>query len=149
MAKTKPLHMTRMGGFYLAWSAGRILQTLSAKSSALLFRQTVSGDLTEIAQTSSAQSSPARIDQTVSDASQDDCIVQAPSGQGSNLTTLAAYFPLPWSPYVRLLSLKTEVARSFYETEALRCGWSMRQLERPRWELEARWIARPRMEGEA
>ncbi len=39
-------------------------------------------------------------------------------------------FPLPWSAYVRLLSVKTEAARTFYETEALRCGLSVRQLGR-------------------
>jgi predicted nuclease of restriction endonuclease-like (RecB) superfamily len=39
-------------------------------------------------------------------------------------------FPLPWSHYVRLLSVKDVVARSFYETEALRGGWSVRQLDR-------------------
>ena len=37
---------------------------------------------------------------------------------------------LPWSAYVRLLSLKNPEARNFYETEALRSGWSVRQLER-------------------
>ena len=143
MAITKPLYITRMRGFYLAWSAGRILQTLSAKSSALPFRQTVPGDFTEIPQTPSAQSSPARIDQTASDESQDDRIVQAPSGQESNLAALTARFTLPWSAHVRLLSLKTEVARSFYETEALRCGWSERQLGWSRWELGARRELRP------
>jgi len=44
--------------------------------------------------------------------------------------TLAACFPLPWSAYVRLLSVKNEMARRFYETEALRGGWSVRQLDR-------------------
>lgn len=39
-------------------------------------------------------------------------------------------FPLPWSAYVRLLSVKRPEARSFYETEALRSGWSIRQLNR-------------------
>jgi predicted nuclease of restriction endonuclease-like (RecB) superfamily len=43
---------------------------------------------------------------------------------------LAARFPLPWSHYVRLLSTKNPVARRFYETEALRGGWSVRQLDR-------------------
>jgi predicted nuclease of restriction endonuclease-like (RecB) superfamily len=42
----------------------------------------------------------------------------------------SARFPLPWSAYVRLLSLKNEQARKFYETEALRDGWSVRQLDR-------------------
>ena len=39
-------------------------------------------------------------------------------------------FPLPWSAYVRLLSVKDGHARQFYETEALRGGWSVRQLDR-------------------
>jgi hypothetical protein len=39
-------------------------------------------------------------------------------------------FPLPWSAYVRLLSVKREEARSFYEREAFRLGWSVRQLDR-------------------
>jgi len=43
---------------------------------------------------------------------------------------LAARFPLPWSHYVRLLSTKSAAARRFYETEALRGGWSVRQLDR-------------------
>ena len=47
-----------------------------------------------------------------------------------DLATLAARFPLPWSTYVRLLSVKSAAARSFYETEALRGGWSVRQLDR-------------------
>jgi predicted nuclease of restriction endonuclease-like (RecB) superfamily len=37
---------------------------------------------------------------------------------------------LPWSAYVRLLSVKNAQARAFYETEALRGGWSVRQLDR-------------------
>lgn len=45
-------------------------------------------------------------------------------------TVSAKSFPLPWSTYVRLLSVKNPDARSFYEKETLRCGWSVRQLER-------------------
>jgi predicted nuclease of restriction endonuclease-like (RecB) superfamily len=37
---------------------------------------------------------------------------------------------LPWSAYVRLLSVKNPEARKFYESEALRSGWSVRQLDR-------------------
>ncbi|MHC5716256.1 MAG: DUF1016 N-terminal domain-containing protein [Nostoc sp.] len=48
----------------------------------------------------------------------------------SNLSTLAQKFPLPWSHYVRLLSVQDLKAREFYETEALRAGWSERQLKR-------------------
>jgi predicted nuclease of restriction endonuclease-like (RecB) superfamily len=39
-------------------------------------------------------------------------------------------FPLPWSHYVRLLSVRSPAARRFYETEALRGGWTVRQLDR-------------------
>jgi predicted nuclease of restriction endonuclease-like (RecB) superfamily len=38
--------------------------------------------------------------------------------------------PLPWSHYVRLMALENPHARSFYETEALRGGWSVRKLDR-------------------
>lgn len=39
-------------------------------------------------------------------------------------------FPLPWSHYVRLMSVKDDFARWFYEDEAIRAGWSVRQLDR-------------------
>lgn len=47
-----------------------------------------------------------------------------------DLADLAQAFPLPWSHYVRLLSVRKETAREFYEAEALRGGWSVRQLDR-------------------
>ena len=43
---------------------------------------------------------------------------------------LAKIFLLSWSHYVKLLSVQNPNARAFYETEALRGGWSLRQLER-------------------
>jgi len=43
---------------------------------------------------------------------------------------IAPRFPLPWSHYVRLLKVEKPAARRFYETEALRGGWSVRQLDR-------------------
>ena len=46
------------------------------------------------------------------------------------LSELAQVFTLPWSAYVRLLSVTNAHARRFYETEALRGGWSVRQLDR-------------------
>jgi len=39
-------------------------------------------------------------------------------------------FPLPWSHYVRLLSVSDTNAREYYEREALLGGWSVRQLDR-------------------
>ena len=48
----------------------------------------------------------------------------------TSTAALAARFALPWSAYVRLLSVKNPEARAFYESEALRAGWSVRQLDR-------------------
>jgi predicted nuclease of restriction endonuclease-like (RecB) superfamily len=42
----------------------------------------------------------------------------------------ARHFPLPWSDKVRLLSVNNGEAQKSYETEALRLGWSARQLDR-------------------
>ena len=39
-------------------------------------------------------------------------------------------FPLSWSHYVRLMSVEKPHARAFYEAEAIRGGWSVRQLDR-------------------
>lgn len=39
-------------------------------------------------------------------------------------------FPLPWSHYVRLLAVRSQLSRAFYEREALRGGWTIRQLDR-------------------
>ena len=70
-------------------------------------------------------------------------ILQTPSGEfltapsfsnldvlASSIPTVAVHFPLPWSAYVRLLAVRNPDARAFYETEALRSGWTVRQLDR-------------------
>lgn len=46
------------------------------------------------------------------------------------LAQVAARFALPWSHYVRLLAVRNPEAKRFYETEALRGGWTIRQLDR-------------------
>ena len=92
-----------MRRFFVHWPEDQILQTVSAES------QSVNQGLlksSEIVQTSSAESSFKRLKQ------------------------LVRYFPLPWSHYVRLMGISSGEARRFYETEALRCGWSVRQLDR-------------------
>ena len=53
-----------------------------------------------------------------------------PEATAESLADLAARFPLPWSVYVRLLSVEDESAREFYENQAIRGGWSVRQLDR-------------------
>src|ERR1700732_1438384 len=92
-----------MRRFFVHWPEDQILQTVSAESQSV-----PQGPLetSEIAQTSSAESSFKRFKQ------------------------LVRYFPLPWSHYVRLMGISSGEARRFYETEALRCGWSVRQLDR-------------------
>lgn len=52
------------------------------------------------------------------------------TASAKSLALIAGQFPLPWSAYVQLLSVRTQAARSFYEMEALRCGWTVRQLAR-------------------
>ncbi|MBP9713673.1 MAG: DUF1016 family protein [Sterolibacterium sp.] len=99
-------NLQQMRLFYLAWPPEKIWQTPSAKSPS-----------PQIRQTPSSESSGAPISETLSRKSPD-------------LPTLAQAFPLPWSAYVRLLSVKNPQARAFYETETLRCGWSVRQLDR-------------------
>lgn len=98
------VNLSQMKKFYLLWLPERIFQTVSEKLSP------VKGGRRS-----------RRILQTVSEK------LQLPAGA---LQAIACHFPLPWSIYVRLLSVKSEPARKFYETEALRGGWSVRQLDR-------------------
>jgi hypothetical protein len=57
--------------------------------------------------------------------------VQTPSALLTLSTNAAGQlFPLPWSHYVRLLAVRGQEARRFYETEAVRGGWTIRQLDR-------------------
>ena len=88
--------------FYLSYPPDRILQTLSGK---LPRRSQL-----PIFQTASGNS-------------------EAPFAE-VGFDELLTAFPLPWSAYVRLLSVRNEQARRFYEAEALRGGWSVRQLDR-------------------
>ena len=97
-------NLWQMRSFYLNWPPEQILQTVSGESA---------------------------IRQTASDKSQTASAVSAPlQAMPARLAAVAARFPLPWSAYVRLLSVKSDHARGFYETEALRGGWSVRQLDR-------------------
>jgi predicted nuclease of restriction endonuclease-like (RecB) superfamily len=113
------VNVAGMRRFFLTWPPDRIFQTASEKSGV------------EIRQTPSVESStpPGEIDsailQTVSERS-------TPRHETAfvAIEQLARLFPLPWSHYVKLLAVRDEDARRFYETEALRSGWSVRQLDR-------------------
>lgn len=102
-------NLQQMRLFYHAWPADQICQTLSGKSSTSANSQ--------ILQTLSGQFSPAGSSESL-------------LRNSADLSKLGKAFPLPWSAYVRLLSVRNEQARAFYETEALRNGWSVRQLDR-------------------
>lgn len=95
-------NLQQMRQLYLLYLPEQICQTASGKSE----------------QTSNAKICPAASD-----------ILQTLPAE-SPLWDIARRFPLPWSAYVRLLSIKNGLARKFYETEALRGGWSVRQLDR-------------------
>ncbi len=60
-----------------------------------------------------------------------------------SLEQLALALPLSWSHYVHLVrgTCSTQ-EREFYEAEALRCGWSVRQLDRQKTVTAAAIIAR-------
>jgi predicted nuclease of restriction endonuclease-like (RecB) superfamily len=96
-------NLFQMRAFYLTYS--KIVQTVSGQFNNFVSNQkiqTVSGKSGTIVQTVSAQS----------------------------LMGVAQRFPLPWSHYVKLLAVQNPEARAFYEAEALRGGWSVRQLDR-------------------
>ena len=76
--------------------------------------------------------------------SSEDAKLQTPSAKSQTPSALLPnvtfdLFPLPWSHYVRLMSVKDEFARWFYEDEAIRGGWSVRQLNR---QIESQFFER-------
>ena len=93
------------------FSQSGIPQTLSAES----------GESVVSPQTLSAESASLEICSTVS----------GKSSAPFNLPDLARAFPLPWSHYVLLIRRsRSPEAFAFYHAEALRGGWSVRQLAR-------------------
>ena len=107
-------YLEQMRLFYLTW---QIPQTPSAKSDSSVGPA--------IPQTVFAESGhPLAIDE------KHEVRTTRQLGILSKLRSLAERFPLPWSAYVRLLSVRNSRARDFYEMEALRGGWSVRQLGR-------------------
>ncbi len=130
-------NLQQMKQFYQQHPTEKICQTLSDKfkrQGLPAFFQSVSEKflLPAKCQTVSDKSSGARISQTVSAKLE---IYETPSRISAvdleiYLEALCHAFPLSWSHYVRLLSVEQPEARKFYETESLRGGWSVRQLDR-------------------
>jgi predicted nuclease of restriction endonuclease-like (RecB) superfamily len=71
-----------------------------------------------------------KIFQTLSEKSSKPHSISNIRESASNVLAIGDQFPLPWSAYVRLLTVKRPEAKIFYEAEALRSGWSVRQLDR-------------------
>jgi hypothetical protein len=113
-------NLQNMRLLYLSAPPDRICQTLSGKLAEPGNRQTTSG------KSSPARRSPASTSRGA--------MVQpqtAPSSLSLPLSDLARAFPLPWSHYVLLIGRsRSPEAFAFYQTEALRGGWSVRQLQR-------------------
>lgn len=99
-------NLWQMRAFHLAWPIERLEAVRSRTGRAQEILQTPSGE------------------------SREPMILPTSPGESVPLTALARCFPLPWSAYVRLVAVKNEEARRFYESEALRGGWSVRQLDR-------------------
>ncbi|HRT71532.1 MAG TPA: PDDEXK nuclease domain-containing protein [Syntrophales bacterium] len=108
-------NLQRFRAFYLVYPPERIYATASRKLS----------DEDEILK----YATPMRISPAKSMDKHDESILQTLSAE-SALSMIASSFPLPWSAYVRMLAVKDENARRFYEAEALRGGWAVRQLDR-------------------
>jgi predicted nuclease of restriction endonuclease-like (RecB) superfamily len=104
----------KMRGFYLGW---QIFSTASGKLQARV----------KCALSASEDTSGEQIFPTVSGKLQTVTPLLVPLDYAA---TPAELFPLPWSHYVRLMSVKDDFARAFYEEEAIRGGWSVRQLDR-------------------
>jgi predicted nuclease of restriction endonuclease-like (RecB) superfamily len=128
-------NLFQMRAFYSSWEMfqtpsgileARVRLSGEAGSSAVIF-QTQSGIL-PIPQTQFAQSEAATRKAGEAEAA------LAAKGQTlsaqSDLPVYPAVFPLSWSHYVRLMSVEKPHARVFYENEAIRGGWSVRQLDR-------------------
>jgi predicted nuclease of restriction endonuclease-like (RecB) superfamily len=111
-------NLQQMREFYLSWP----------------IRQTLSGKLVNRLSSVDAPVNPQSISvkgETEHSLASTDEKRQTASGKSRvGETQSSARFPLPWSHYVRLLSVKSKEARGFYEIEALRGGWSVRQLDR-------------------
>ena len=116
------VNLSQMRRFYQTWSIETIFQTVSEKSEA-------SDIEARILQTLSEKSMPERAHSLRPEGSYLPIHPAAVKGL-EDLDVIARRFPLPWSAYVRLMSVKDPAARTFYETEALRCGWSVRQIDR-------------------
>lgn len=116
------------GGKERAGYGEQLLERLSADLTAR-FKRGFSVDNLELMRRFYHAYQPGQISETLSRNSEPGVISETlPRELG--IGDLAKAFSLPWSHYVRLLSVEKPEARKFYEEEALRGGWPVRQLDR-------------------
>ncbi len=90
-------------------------------------RQTASGELSNLS--SSGRNQGAIRDKIASKMEKASNVIDSVK-RVEILERISSYFRLSWSHYVQLLKVEKPESREFYESEALRCGWTVRQLER-------------------
>lgn len=105
--------LQKMRSFYMGWE---ICPTPSGKSEARAKCPMVSGEFKRGKPETSLAQSPQALAPVHAP-------IQPPFAS-------AVAFPLSWSQYVRLMSVDNPRARAFCEVEAIRGGWSVRQLDR-------------------
>jgi len=113
-------NLARFRSFYLLFPPAEIRATLSLKS-----RE----DHSQTRQTTLSSKS---LIPSVADAEKSATALRI-SGEREGAIDIARMlevFPLPWSHYVLLIRLRSDKAVCFYHAEALRGGWSVRQLKR-------------------
>ena len=116
-------NLIRFRQFYMAFPSASIRSTLSNESPDPLnaIRSTVSNEF-DLPKNQPAESR--ELFTAISETSSRNLTV-------GELRQLARAFPLPWSQYVLLISRsRSPEAFAFYQSEALRGGWSVRQLQR-------------------
>ena len=99
-------NLERFRLFYLRFPLDLISETASRKSSDGLFQATITEKSATLSRISGAR------------------------GGAIDVARMVEAFPLPWSHYVLLIRLRSDEAVRFYHAEALRGGWSVRQLKR-------------------
>jgi len=115
-------NLARFRDFYLAFSLDKIRATLSLKS--------LEEAASEKRATVSLKSSDGLVQATTTEKSATLSRIFDDRGGAIEWARMAGAFPLRWSHFVLLIRLRSDEAIRFYHAEALRGGWSVRQLKR-------------------
>ena len=115
-------NLARFRDFYLTFPPEKIRATLSLKSP-----EEAGGGKRA---TASRESSNVPLQLSGAEKSATLSRISGAVGEAIDVASRVEAFPLPWSHYVLLIRLRSDEAVRFYHAEALRGGWSVRQLKR-------------------